>query len=104
LVYTDLATAQAEYTFVNDNPTTYPPDFVQVFALLLAVYIAPRITGGDQFKLGQRAQQLYQWKLQAAQVNAFQELQDDMLPDSEQILARDNGFPNQSTNGYGDCR
>lgn len=39
-IYSDLEEASIEYTFDNDEPTTYPPKFVQAFAALLASKIA----------------------------------------------------------------
>jgi hypothetical protein len=104
LVYTDLAPVaaipatstslaqpalpQLEYTMEQDTPQFYPPDFAQAVALLLAVYIAPSITGGDKFKLGERALRLYQWAISRAWGNAGNEEQRDQLPDSEAIRAR----------------
>lgn len=104
LIYTDIAPSapiaatasalaqpglpQLEYTIEADDPTRYPSDFSQAVAFLLASYIAPRVTGGDKFKLGQRALQLYQWAMPRASANAGNEEQADQLPDSEAIRAR----------------
>lgn len=73
LIDTNLEEASAEYTVRADDPSRYPPDFVQTVALLLASYLAPSITGGDPGKLGARALQLYQWRVAGALTNAANE-------------------------------
>lgn len=68
---------------------SFPPDFAEAVSLLLAAYIAPTLTAGDPQKLGVRAYQLYEFRLRAAQANAQNEQQVDMLvPESEFIRAR----------------
>ena len=89
LIFTDLVNAQAEYTYLVDDPTKYPADFAQSFALLLATYIAPGVTSGDQFKLGARAMQLYQWRTNAARTNGLSEEQDDLPPESDLLSSRE---------------
>lgn len=88
LILTDLPDAIAEYTIREEDVTRYPPDFVQAVACLLASYIAPRLTAGDAQRLGERALQLYQWRLGAAAAAAARDEQPDMAPESEFIRAR----------------
>jgi len=88
LIFTDQENAECEYTIREDDPLRYPPDFVLAFSFLLASYIAPRLTGGDPFKLGQRALQLYALQISKAQANAKNEEQPDIEPDSEFTRAR----------------
>lgn len=88
LIYTDWPDAVGEWTTRVEDPTQYPPDFRLALSLLLATMIAPRVTGGDQFKLGARAYQLYQLEIGRAQANAANEEQPDPAPDSEFIRAR----------------
>jgi hypothetical protein len=86
-----------EYTQQVTDPARYSPPFAQAVAFLMAFYMAPQLTAGDRFKLGQRALALYNDLLEQAQANAVDELQADQLPASEFILARDGnvqGFPN----------
>lgn len=88
LVLTDMINAQTEYTAFVDVPDSYPPDFVLAVSLRLAVYIAPRLTAGDAYKLGANAWQLYQAELAQARANAANEEQPDQDPPGELILAR----------------
>lgn len=88
---TSVALPQLEYTVTFPNPgdeALFAPDFAQMFSLLLAVYIAPAVTGGDPYKLGQRAMQMYEWARQRAQNNAFGAQQFDFPPESEFVRAR----------------
>lgn len=89
LIYADQAEAEVEYTARIDDPTHYAPDFVQAVALLLAFYIAPRVTSGDQFKLGDRALGMYRVKLHEAEANALEEEQPDPPAEGELTQARD---------------
>lgn len=88
LIYTDQSEATCEYSRRESDVTRYPPDLVQAIAALLATYIAPKVTGGDQFKLGGRAFQLYQALIARARANMANESQPDLEPDSPSIAAR----------------
>jgi hypothetical protein len=92
LIYTDEAEAKVEFTFREEDPGRYPADFILAFSFRLAVYAAPRLTGGDPFKLGGRALQLYLQEIEAAQASAGNEAVPDQLPDAEQIRAREGEF------------
>lgn len=88
LILCGIDSAQFEYTAYVDDPTLYPPDFILASSLRLAIYIAPRLTAGDQFKLRATAVQLYTAELERAKVNAANEMQSDLNPQSEFIRAR----------------
>lgn len=98
LIYTDYppiaatATTPAlplcEYVMQQDDGGFFPADFAQMCACLLAFYIAPAVTAGDKFKLGQRAYQMYLDARNRAQGNAMNEQQPDLPPDAEWITAR----------------
>lgn len=88
VIYTDQEDAEIEYTIMANNPLFYPPDFVIAFSFYLAFLIAPRITGGDQFKLGERALRLYFAELRRALSRNVNEQQADEDPDSEFIRIR----------------
>lgn len=88
IIYSDLATAQIQYTYDETDPTRFPPDFVVALSFYLAFLIGPRVSGGDQFKLADRAYLLYQRAILEAQANAANEEPPDNLPDAEMILAR----------------
>lgn len=88
LIYADWPYAMAEYTMQITDVTRYSAQFVQAVALKLALYIAPSVTGGDPFKLGQRAAAMYQNILDQAQANALNEQFPDVAPDDDFIQAR----------------
>lgn len=88
IIYTDGEDAQAEYTVKADNPQFYPADFMLAFSYLLAALMAPRLTGGDQFKLGAQAWRLYQAMTGKAVSRAFNEEQAEEEVESESIRAR----------------
>lgn len=83
LIFTDLEDAYVEYTFKETVEGNFDPDFANAFTFLLAFKIAPRLTAGDQFKLGNRAYQFYQIAIAEARANALNELQPDQPPDSQ---------------------
>ena len=88
IIFTDEDDAQAEYTVKTDNPQIYPPDFTLAFSYLLASLMAPRVTAGDPYKLGQRALAMYQAMKAKAENTARNEEQAEEEPDSEFIRAR----------------
>jgi hypothetical protein len=89
LIFTDLADAVAEFTIRETDPSKYPSDFTMAFSMRLAALIAPRLTGGDPFKVGERAMRLYQIEIERARATAFNEQQNEEPPESEFIRARD---------------
>ena len=89
LVYTDTENAEIEYTVNAVSPQFYPPDFVMAFSLYMAHLMAPRLTGGDPYKLGQRALGLYDLEINRAVKNAFNEQQIEEPPESEFIRDRE---------------
>lgn len=89
LVYTDQSGAQAQYIQRVTDPTFWPADFVTCLGLLLSVYLAPRLTSGDPYKLRSQNQQLYEAKLGAAEASAANEDQPDPVPVGEYLSSRD---------------
>jgi hypothetical protein len=89
LVYADEESAEIEYTANSIDPQFYSPDMVIAFSFYLAYLTAPKLTGGDQFKLGQRALQSYQVEITRAVSRAFNEEQPDQEPDSQFIRDRE---------------
>lgn len=87
-IYTDQDSAQAEYTVDVNDTSRFPPDFVIALSYRLAAMIAPRVTGGDPFKLGPQALQLYALEISKASANAANEEQEEESPDSEFVRAR----------------
>jgi hypothetical protein len=86
-IVTDLTQAYAEYT-KRTNEQFYPAMFVMALSRLIASYIAPQITHGDEFNLGQKQMQIYEVEISKAKKLALNEVQDDPDPESEFIRAR----------------
>lgn len=89
LIFTDEEDAQVEYTALITDTLQFQADFALAFSYLMAFLIAPRLTAGDQFKLGDKAFKLYQYTAGQATSNAGNEGQRDEEPDSEFVRARE---------------
>jgi hypothetical protein len=89
ILYTDKEDAEAEYTIRVTNNALYPSDFVLAFSFRLASYVAPRLTAGDPFKLGDRAFQRYMMEITAAKSSVVNEEQAEEEVQSEFIRARE---------------
>ena len=88
-IYTDLADAVGEYTVDVTSVSRFTDDFVMAMSLRLAAYIAPRLTGGDPFKVGERAMRLYTYEVGLAAANSENEQQREQEPEAELIRARE---------------
>lgn len=89
LIFTDKEDAEIEYTILIEAESRWPSDFRHAFAFLIASMVAPRLTSGDPFKLGDKAIQKYFLALGNAQANSGNEEQAEREPESEFIRARD---------------
>lgn len=89
LIYTDMEDAEIEYTLNATDPQFYPSDFTNALAFRLAMYIAPRLTGGDPFKMGDRAAKMYDYEVSRAKATALNEEQETVEAESEFIRARE---------------
>jgi len=89
LILTDQSDAELEYTIRESRVNHWFSDFCLAMSFRLASYIAPQVTGGDPFKLGDRAIKFYQYELAKAQNNAFNEQQSDAKIEAESIRARE---------------
>lgn len=76
LIYTNQQDAQLQYTSSAMPLDFWDEDLVLACSLMLASLIAPKITNGDPFKLGDRALSLYGGMVSTAQANAFNEEQE----------------------------
>lgn len=88
LIYTDCEDAVGEYTVRVSNASFYPVDFTLALSYLLASMIAPQITSGDQFKLGEKALKMWDFEINQARADAWNEQQDEEVPESEFVRAR----------------
>lgn len=89
LVFTDMENAVAEYGARITDSQRFPLDFVLALSRLIAFHISPRVVGQDPFKLGPLSLQVYQSMIVQAKANAFNEQQEEELPESEFIRTRD---------------
>jgi len=89
VLFCDVEDAEIEYTVHTEDPQFYTPDFTMALSFLLAHYIAPRLTGGDPFKLGIRAVQMYDFEIRKARSNAINEERMERVPESEFIRGRE---------------
>lgn len=89
LIYTDQPDAVVWYSYLETDPDKYTPDFVMALSYLIAHYVAPALTAGDPFKMGERAFQQYAMEISRAQSNALMEEQPEEVVQSELIRARD---------------
>lgn len=99
VVFTNLDNAVIEYTKREEVVSLYPSDFVMAFSYMIAFYVAPRLTGGDPFKMGDRAMQMYDLEMSKARANAFNEEQVPVDVESEFVRIR-NAYGDDS--GYGE--
>ncbi len=89
LILTDMVDAVLQYTStLGQNPARWHADFTMALAFRIAAYIAPRVTGGDPFKMGATAIRFWNASNAKAQANAGNEVQQDQDPDGELTLAR----------------
>lgn len=88
LILTDLEDAYCEFIVNEDTEDRFDAGFAMALSLKLAIYIAPRLTGGDPFKLRDACIKLYQVELSSAQASALNEEQMEEDPEAESIRAR----------------
>jgi len=88
LIMTDMGSAVIEYTARTENSMLYPADFVVALSYRLASFIAPKITGGDAFRIGERALAFYNLEIGKAGASASNEERKDNMPDTDLVRAR----------------
>jgi len=89
IILSNQEKAQIEYVKKIDDPSLMTPDFVMAFSFKLAHYMAPSLTAGDPFKLGDRASQNYELEISQARSNAFNEEQPSSSYESEYTRSRE---------------
>ena len=82
-IHTDKQDAEAEYTVKITDPARFPADFAMAVSFLLAAYIAARITGGDPFKKGPQAYNMFLSKMPKAEARQANEQKYERDPISE---------------------
>jgi hypothetical protein len=89
LILTDQEDAQVEYGADITDTALFPADFNEALSYRIAASIAPRLTGGDPFKLGDKAMQMYRMTMAAAKAGSVNEEQLAVPVDSEFVRVRD---------------
>lgn len=89
LIFTDAENAELEYTLNVNDEDIYSSDFKLAFSYRLAHYIAPRLTAGDPFNLGDKAMRKYMIEIGRASANAFNEDKSSLPLTTESIAARE---------------
>lgn len=89
VIFSDQENAEMEYSVTPNNPQLYSSDYTLSFSYLLASFMAPRLTKGDQFNLGGKALQLFNFTVSQAEARAFNEEQVEEAPNAEHIRARE---------------
>lgn len=99
MILTDMDCAFGEWTYANVTEDMFSASLVLAISFQLAFVIAPMLTGGDPFKLGDRAERLYKEWIIKAQANALNEEQVEVEPESEFVEAR--GYRSRNFSGRG---
>lgn len=89
LIYTDMEDATIEYTANPDDTSQFDDLFVDAVSYYLAFQMAPRLTAGDPFKLGEQSARMFQVTMAEAKANVLQEKQDDFPLEAEAIRGRE---------------
>lgn len=88
VILTDREDARLEYTVRVDDVSQDPAKVALAQSSYLAFLLAPGLTGGDPFKLGQRAANTYASIIAGAKANDASEETPDQPPDASWIRAR----------------
>lgn len=106
LIYTDWQNAtqsttatpalipDVEYTFQQYNTAFWSTDFTTALGWKVAYYMAPMLAKGDPFQLRGYCEQQFKQVVSEAKAVAANEQQDDVIPESEFIRARDGMIAN----------
>lgn len=88
LILTDIENAFGEWTTNVVTEDMLAASYILALSFKIAFLVAPMVTGGDPFKLGDRAMKLYDMQLNKAQGSALNEEQVEVEAESEFVLAR----------------
>lgn len=88
LIYTDQDSAEIEFTKKITDTNKFPHSFQMALSYRLAMYIAPRLSAGDPFKLQQLLAQFYFQELDSARKTAHSEQTEDIKLDASFVRVR----------------
>lgn len=96
VIWADQEDACLEYSFREKDFARYPADFTMALSLLLAFYIAPRISKGDPFQMRERITAMYFQAVSSAKASALNEEQpdEDRTSEYERYRSSDTQHPN----------
>lgn len=89
LIWTDCEDAILEYQIIESDAGRYRSDFVLGFSFFLASLIAPTLTKGDPFGLGDKAERKWVLWESKARANDINENQEEEKVESEFIRVRE---------------
>lgn len=92
------AQPQLEYTVDVTDTTQFPADLAMAFSYALGKLVAPRVTTGDPYKLGDKCAAEFKSAWEAATGMAMDEEQPDKPAESEFVRARE-GYPGFGVGG-----
>ena len=87
-IYCDKENAEIEYTVNINDPAFFTAEFILALSFRLASYIAPRLTGGDPFKMKSEMISQYEIEIARAKKQALNEENKEKQPESEFIRTR----------------
>lgn len=88
LIFSNETDAGAVYTYRHTTTALYPPNFTLLLSYRLAAQCSSVLTGGDPFKLGPQAWQLYVREMGYARANAANEERPALGPEDPLSLSR----------------
>lgn len=88
IIYTDQAEPDVEYTFNCTNTALFSSTFIMALSFKLASYIAPRLTAGDPFKMGNDMMAKYDIAIGKAKKRNMNEEVSDKPQKSKLVRAR----------------
>lgn len=88
LLYSNQPLAVCEYTSDVTEPAYWPPDFVVAFSYALAASIAPNVTAGDPYHMGEKCDAKYRQLILGAQENSINGNSLTIQPESELTQSR----------------
>tara|TARA_R110002126_G_scaffold240379_3_gene383614 strand:+ start:140 stop:649 length:510 start_codon:yes stop_codon:yes gene_type:complete len=88
VIWTNVKDAELEYQFIETDESRHQADAVLAFSYKLAELIAPRVTAGDPFGLGEKARMNYERMKLSSFANSLNEQMEEEPPQSEFIRAQ----------------
>lgn len=88
LIYCNERFVVLSFTSRSVSEQVMPADFVMAFSFKLAAYVAPSVTGGDPFNLGDKALSKYLALIDTAKASSYNEESNQQAHESELVTVR----------------